>query len=48
VNAPYTHRIWPYTGGFTWVPRPGFNDHELRAFADILVNEFPRRVPTGS
>ena len=48
LNTRYTHRIWPYVGGFTWVPRPGFNDQELMAFADVLLNEFPRRVPSGS
>ena len=47
VNARYTHRIWPYEGDFTWVPRPGFNDQGLMAFADGLLNEFQRRVPTG-
>ena len=48
VNAPHTRRIWPSTGDFTWVPRPGFNDHELMAFADGLLNEFQRRVPTSA
>jgi hypothetical protein len=48
ANALNTHRIWPYAGDFTWVPRPGFNDQELMAFADGFLNEFQRRVPTGS
>lgn len=48
LNTRYTRRIWPYAGGFTWVPTPGFNDQELMAFADVLLNEFPRRVRTTS
>lgn len=46
LNARTTHRIWPYAGDFTWTPWPGFNDQELMAFADGLLNEFQRRVPT--
>ncbi len=45
VNARNTHRIWPYAGDFTWTPRWGFDDQELMAFADGLLNEFQRRVP---
>jgi hypothetical protein len=47
LNTLNTQRIWPYAGGFTWGPRPGFNDQQLMAFADVLFNKFPRRVPTG-
>ncbi len=46
LNTRYTHRIWPYASGFTWVPHPGFNDQELMAFAEVLLNAFPRRMPT--
>jgi hypothetical protein len=46
LNTRCTHRIWPYAGGFTWMPRTGFNDEDPMAFADVLLNEFPRRVPT--
>jgi hypothetical protein len=48
LNTKHTHRIWPYVGDFTWVRTPGFNDQELRAFLDVIPNEFPRRVPTRS
>jgi hypothetical protein len=46
LNARNTDRIWPYALDFTCAPGPGFNDQELMAFADGLLNEFERRVPT--
>jgi len=42
LNTEYTHRIWPYAGAFTWTPNPGFNHRELRAFLDVIPNEFRR------
>jgi hypothetical protein len=43
-DLPHTHRIWPYQGSFTWMPRPGLSDDQLMAFIDARLNEF-RRAP---
>lgn len=41
-NGMNTHVLWPHRSSFTWVPRPGFNDHQLVGFADGLLNELTR------
>jgi hypothetical protein len=43
-----THRIWPYQGSVTWVPKPGFNEQQVVGLADLTPNEFRRRLTKAS